>query len=472
MDPASLALASIVLIKPLCTTINTTLANYSHYARDAESLRRRFSIQCARLESFESLLYIEDRLVPGRLIDKLSGSSQSALLGLVEELRSAFQSYAALKMHRELSSSDSNGSNAGLTGGITDQDMSHHSDDAGLSTTLNIVPVLTRSQTLSDPLAVTKLKLVSTSRRIRWSIGRRDTAEGIVADFENWTDRVRALLEPDIWAVPICSTPEQLRDLRRDEDASNAGLLEGIRIRELLATPPVFIESTEPQLQGFYSGAFHKAYHAPGCFEIGSLDHKEGMFLIEQKSGRAAGTDDMSGAARRQVIHLGALLRDAPAADQSLQVLPCTGYIEDLSSGALGLVYALPNTYTAASLPPKSLSDVLQGRSRPKTSLDARIRIATGLLYSVHRLHVYGWFHKSLRSDNVLFFPLDPSDESRGYNLNDPKILGFEWARKENEVSPAEPGVEIRQNVYRHPDRWGQPTVGFGKVHDVYGESH
>lgn len=47
--------------------------------------------------------------------------------------------------------------------------------------------------------------------------------------------------------------------------------------------------------------------------------------------------------------------------------------------------------------------------------------------------------------------------------------MGFEYARPTTETSsrPIDRD-EIGENIYRHPEQWGLPTVAFNVVHDVY----
>ncbi|KAH8664872.1 hypothetical protein BGZ61DRAFT_462476 [Ilyonectria robusta] len=455
MDPASLVLATLVLIKPICTTIHTALTNYSLYARDANSLSLRFSLQQTRLESLQVVL-TEDKLIPGvrgRLVDNLSPNTLHILNDLVQELHYILNEYVALKMHREVLSTSSG-----------DQ-VSRALEEAGHSPgPASQYQLQSYASGIPNSLATTKMKLISTTRRLQWSISRRDTVEGVVTSFEEWTERTKALVETLLWSIPVNSPMEQIRVLQRDEDASNIGLLDGIKIRELLAASPAFAES---HVNGLYSRAFEERYTVGG-FNVGTIHQKEGLFLIEYKHGGTPGEEGINHGTRQQVIRLAALLHEAPSADEGLGVLNCTNYIEDLTSNVLGIVYALPSAYTTSSLPPKTLSSLLLQTTVPKTSLDVRIRIACNIAYTVHRLHIYGWVHKSLRSDNILFFPLDPSNNDRGYDLSKPKILGFDWARKEDEISPEDPGLEIKHNIYRHPQRWGQPTSRFDKTHDIY----
>ncbi|KAF5576726.1 hypothetical protein FPANT_10798 [Fusarium pseudoanthophilum] len=204
MDPASLVLASIAVIKPLCVTIHATLNNYSHYTNDAESLRKRFQIQCARLDSFISILYQENKFapsIPGRLFDTLSRNTQETLQSLVGELRNGFEEYTSLKMHREMASFGTSDKSASPGGLLTRR------SPAVLA--IASWPVHTRGQTVPDSFTATWAKLAIVTRRLRWTLGRRDTVESVVKAFEEWSERMRAVIEPHIWMLQFYSTTAQ-----------------------------------------------------------------------------------------------------------------------------------------------------------------------------------------------------------------------------------------------------------------------
>lgn len=456
MDAVSLVMGTIAL----CNTIQTTLTNYSRYVKDADSLRLRFAAQQARLESLETVLYTPDKFAPavkGPLIESLSENTVHVISGLVQELHFGLEQYAALKMHHE-QFHDADSSSSQSTG----------KQEVPVNMALTLTPLPPQSTTPDrlNSVAMTKLKLTSRGRRIRWSISGRDTTLSVVEDFEGWTTRLANVIGAVLWTLPLCSTVDQFHALQGDKDAGNVGLLDGIRLRELLVTPPTRLEA---HVEGLYTGAFEKLY-AEGGFDVGTIHQKQGLYLIEYKTGDNGFTETISSRTREQVIKLAALLHDAPSSDEGLGVLPCTSYIEDPAHDMIGLAYALPSTYSINSLRPKTLSRLLLNPTSPKTSLNSRLRIACSIFYTVHRLHVYGWVHKSLRADNVLFLPVQPTDGGRDYNLTEPKLLGFDWARKDDEISPQEAGLDIRRNVYRHPRRWGQPSSRFHKVHDIYGE--
>lgn len=84
----------------------------------------------------------------------------------------------------------------------------------------------------------------------------------------------------------------------------------------------------------------------------------------------------------------------------------------------------------------------------------------------------YTQLHKSFRSDNILLLPhqidKDSHDSNLAVNYSEPWVLGFELSRPEPYFSAGQSDFEPKRDIYRHPDRQGQPTDVFKKIHDIY----
>ena len=84
--------------------------------------------------------------------------------------------------------------------------------------------------------------------------------------------------------------------------------------------------------------------------------------------------------------------------------------------------------------------------------------------------------HESFRSENILFFGSHTSnasnneqiDASEKNNLTQPWIFGFEFSRPDSFFSAGFIDTCPDRDVYRHPERQGQPLTTFKKVHDIY----
>ena len=59
-------------------------------------------------------------------------------------------------------------------------------------------------------------------------------------------------------------------------------------------------------------------------------------------------------------------------------------------------------------------------------------------------------------------------DTSEKLDLTQPWIFGFEFSRPENYFSAGFIDTCPDRDVYRHPERQGQPLTTFKKTHDIY----
>ena len=80
--------------------------------------------------------------------------------------------------------------------------------------------------------------------------------------------------------------------------------------------------------------------------------------------------------------------------------------------------------------------------------------------------------HESFRSENILFFAPDRSDAQicteEKVDLTQPWIFGFEFSRPNDFFSAGTIDTCPDRDVYRHPERQGQPLTTFKKIHDIY----
>jgi serine/threonine protein kinase len=69
-------------------------------------------------------------------------------------------------------------------------------------------------------------------------------------------------------------------------------------------------------------------------------------------------------------------------------------------------------------------------------------------------LHLAGWLHKGIRSDNILFF----ADRQAKIDPTKPYLVGFEYSREsERESQTEDVANDLEWNLYRHPDLQGLP---------------
>ncbi|KAI1459631.1 prion-inhibition and propagation-domain-containing protein [Annulohypoxylon moriforme] len=161
-----------------------------------------------------------------------------------------------------------------------------------------------------------------------------------------------------------------------------------------------------------------------------------------------------------RIENLAALL-NAPK-DETFRSLLCKGIV--MEDDAVSFVFYHPNPGNPVE--PRSLLDLFSARDGIEPpSLTDRVHLALSIARLVQNFHRSGWLHKSLRSQNILFFP--KADGS--ISLEDPFLAGFTFARfgSPTEISE-QPSANPKFDIYRHPHALGDPTMSFNSTMDVY----
>ncbi|KAF8417388.1 prion-inhibition and propagation-domain-containing protein [Tirmania nivea] len=153
----------------------------------------------------------------------------------------------------------------------------------------------------------------------------------------------------------------------------------------------------------------------------------------------------------------------------SFRALHCRGFFEDYGKAQYGFVFNRP----ADAVPNKSPISLLQ-MFRLRNFLPSqtqRVRLARILASALSQLHSAGWLHKSLRADNILFFPSRPNTggHKSGISLDEPYLVGYEYARFDgtSEVSE-QPSSNPEHDIYRHPLAIGDYSEPFNRLFDIY----
>jgi hypothetical protein len=160
------------------------------------------------------------------------------------------------------------------------------------------------------------------------------------------------------------------------------------------------------------------------------------------------------------------LLEPKPDAFRSL---PGIGYLhEHLHGPRFGFIYELPDVQNVGTY--AVVSEVI--KQVGYVPLEHRIRMCSVLCEAMLQLHSVGWYHKALHSGNVLLFGNENRSESRDnstpiYNLENPYVIGFDCSRPSEAETRQTVDFTFKDNLYRHPDRWGKPA-SFRSYHDIY----
>lgn len=142
---------------------------------------------------------------------------------------------------------------------------------------------------------------------------------------------------------------------------------------------------------------------------------------------------------------------------------------ESLYGPRFGFIYKAPEE--SAQLRFSTLSDLI-GELKV-VHLEIRIHMASVLCNALLHLHSIGWYHKNIRSSNILLFskPIkNTHEESSSYSawdLDNPYLIGFNCSRPVEAETANTVDFTPASMIYRHPDRWGR-SFRFMKHHDVY----
>ena len=140
---------------------------------------------------------------------------------------------------------------------------------------------------------------------------------------------------------------------------------------------------------------------------------------------------------------------------------------ESLFGIRYGIIYEIPEQARDYSF--SSLSDLI---SKVNTvPFEIRMRTAYALCEALLSLHSIEWYHKAIKSENVLCFSKDSEMGSEGtftaWELHCPYLVGFDCSRPSAAETRSTVDFTISRNIYRHPDRWGR-TDPFQRHHDIY----
>jgi len=108
-------------------------------------------------------------------------------------------------------------------------------------------------------------------------------------------------------------------------------------------------------------------------------------------------------------------------------ILKCKGWYEDQATAQFYFVYHLPSECESQSGGAEFLS-LYEAFKIVRPSVGARMRLALSLAETVGLIHENGWLHKGVQSRHVLFFPSRPGGRP---NLEHPRLVGFDYARRE-----------------------------------------
>jgi hypothetical protein len=174
----------------------------------------------------------------------------------------------------------------------------------------------------------------------------------------------------------------------------------------------------------------------------------------------------------RRLDDLARMMHSASERHPDLHTIDCVGYTDDTANSRYGLVYKAP----VASY--DTLHALISSADLKTPDLDERVRLAHTLAVALWSLHSLDWLHKSLCSNNILFFPSAISASATRAtasaalvpDISSPYLVGFDASRPDmdTEMSVASRNPSIL-DLHRHPlSLSGLSRRPYCKSYDIY----
>jgi len=322
------------------------------------------------------------------------------------------------------------------------------------------------SQTISNTAAIAKEADAGSNLAMSGTIPSLGITSKIINDFEEKVASVCSGIEGSILLNPNIDLQEAVKDeVAMAAEAHDAitlrqHLLDTSRIPDARELPRESLKFTRTR-SGGANGRFRCGQLAGRSVVVESFPYYASSESIEPSNTTIS-------ALKKMVDLLSHPKRT------NFHILPCVGYIQERHVRKFGIVFDTEKQSCEGDRP-ITLHDLYS--SRPRVPLGDRIALAYALATALSNFHRVGWVHKELRSEIILFFNKLPATQDYDpephavvpdVDMTQPWLCGFEGSRPEEEESKLHGDYSGKTNAYRHPERWGQPTIRFEKSHDVY----
>lgn len=323
------------------------------------------------------------------------------------------------------------------------------------------------------------------------------SAQGSVLDPKE-SSIAKSIKDIDQSVTAVCKAVETpilldayLPDSSRLEQASNddvaiaTGAENALSLRRRLLNISAIPDGLELPRDALKFSIHKKAAQSSIYFRLGTLKDKD--ILVESIPYQTDDDNEVeedvlpSELEIEQVERMTALLCQQKTTN--FHILPCVGYINEPLSRNFGFVFEIPSE-AGADVGPIALRQLY--KHAKIVPLGHRIQLAHELIIALENFHRVGWIHKNISSQSIMFLPRNSQlsqiptsvlimnaerstqTEPIQIDLASPWLFGFDASRPEEGHSNLMEDHSLSNNIYRHPTRWGKPTLKFAKSHDVY----
>ncbi|KAK4167851.1 hypothetical protein QBC43DRAFT_361457 [Cladorrhinum sp. PSN259] len=407
----------------------------------------RISVSTRQIDIFESILLANKRFnwLPGSLFQELEPALQQDVYEVLQELKRRLFLFVEI----------------GQAYGVGSQQNSLAQGSPGLS-----------AQAADRNDRVLSLQRnTSWARKALWSTKDKKTLEGLANEIEHWTALLRLTMQDILSRSPEFQSTDRLNTLGRPEEQAEELRL-ALAIRRILVSKPSDLSHPAPELSPRDIQILPAVDNVTPA--IMKTPSGEAKVLVESKlsGSRTPAEDERRRARARQ---LATLLQQT--GDPTLRALRALGYIYDPQESRVTVVYEIPHHLLPWPLTLRQLFSLKLLEPRP--ALEHRFRLASVVTETLFFFHSLGWVHKSFMSENILLFPrkslcTKPWQEAGICSItqvlqnSEIRLVGFDLARPEAEVSSLRALGDSIENLWRPPTRWGVPTESWSAVHDLY----
>lgn len=308
-------------------------------------------------------------------------------------------------------------------------------------------------------------------QRWRWSLIDKKRITSIIDNFSAVNDRIHANIKLQCLSIQIGVDLQHLHRLEDDQNSKVLGY--NIDAKLQLACKEAKAQTATLELKDRSLQLFmQQAVSIEERFSM--FDWDGNTMLVEHRTLLL----DVKGRAKDRIEHLARLLHQEK--EQFFRILPCKGWVSDGSQNTAAFVFEMPG---AGGKPFSLLTAIKAGSPKSsqhekqaivKPTLGQRFGLAWELARCISQLQLVGWVHESFRSENILLLPvkdLEHVASSRteiALGFDQPWVMGFEFSRPEQDFSAGITDICPERDVYRHPERQGEPSTPFRKIHDIY----
>lgn len=258
--------------------------------------------------------------------------------------------------------------------------------------------------------------------------------------------RMSRAIQRNVLKLNELEDPVLLENIAEDKLAQSIGLADPLRVKMAVVSPLTIASDLR----------------LPEANSIDGRDTLSGSKgLVDYRYYGANEGGNVVSMITSRIQQLAALLNRSTSTD--FRTLRCRGWLHEPSLLRFGLVFDVPHIFDCTPLALNHIIKSTKGIQRPP--LEKRFLMAETLGRAVQTWHSVGWLHQNIGSGHIILFRRrDTSD----IDYDKPYLGGFEFARPNAAYSIPRGHDTLELDIYRHPDRQGNPQRPHRKEDDLY----